>query len=204
MMAKMTQAAAEGKQKQADEAVKVPLTHELAAYASTYHHPGYGDFKVFQDGQELKAHFLQADLPLTHCFYDIFQFSIPSVDAEFKLRFNMDFKGNIASLSIPFQSGIQDIVFERIADEKLKEKSFLEQFAGEYELMGMKLSISVRGDSLQAALPGQPVLELVPYQETTFNAKGLPITVSFKFNGGSRVVEAVIDQAGTLLTAKRV
>jgi CubicO group peptidase (beta-lactamase class C family) len=204
-MEKIKAASEEGKQKAEQAMVKdAPPTHALADYTGTYEHPGYGTFLVSLKEGSLMLHFLQEDMALEHLQYDIFEFHIPSIDATFRVQYGMDYKGNIDRVSVPFQAGAADIVFIRAADEKMREKAFLEQFAGEYELMGMKLAISVKGDLLSASLPGQPDLTLKPYQGTTFKAKGMPISVRFEQEEDGRVTAAVIDQAGTILTAKRV
>jgi hypothetical protein len=204
MIKKAKEAAADGEKN--DEKIDVkapPPTHPLEDYAGSYEHPGYGSVRIEVDGEGLVIHLMQEALPLKHYSYDIFEFQLSAVDLQFKLQFNMDYKGVFDSISIPFQAGVADIVFARQADEKLKEESFLLQFAGEYELMGMVLTISVRDEGLLASLPGQGDLELTPYQGTTFNAKGLPVSVTFMQDEDGKVLEAEVDQAGTVLTAKR-
>jgi CubicO group peptidase (beta-lactamase class C family) len=204
-MTRMKQAAEEGRMKSAAERVPdTPPTHALSAYTGSYEHPAYGTFKVCNEGDVLVATFFKQDFPLEHYHYDVFQFHLDTVDMDFKVQFHMDGKGDINRLSIPFTPGVKDIVFERVAEEKLKEKSFLEQFAGEYELMGQTIMISLKGESLLASIPGQGDLELLPYREMIFNVKGISaISITFRLDEQGNVVEALINQAGTSFVAKR-
>ena len=91
-----------------------------------------------------------------------------------------------------------------MADASLKNRAFLEQFVGEYELMGMTLTIGMRGEeSLLATIPGQGDVILEPYQGTTFHLKGLE-GFSFKFvqeNGA--VKEVKISQPNGTFTATK-
>jgi hypothetical protein len=91
-----------------------------------------------------------------------------------------------------------------MADASLKNKAFLEQFVGEYELMGMTVTVTLRGEeSLLASIPGQGDVILEPYQGTTFHLKGLD-GFSFEFiqeNGA--VKEIKISQPNGTFTATK-
>ncbi len=54
-------------------------------------------------------------------------------------------------------------------------------------------------------LPVQPEYEILPYQGTTFNLKGLTgFAVEFKVAGDGHVVEAVVTQPNAVFTARRI
>jgi hypothetical protein len=91
-------------------------------------------------------------------------------------------------------------------DKSMANRAFLEPFVGKYEVMGMTLTIDLRGeDQLIASIPGQGDQTLVPYQGTTFNLKGLTgFSIEFKRDDSGAVTEAIITQPGATLSAKRL
>jgi hypothetical protein len=199
-------AAEKGKEKAASE--RKPGTqpsHPLADYAGDFEHPGYGVFSVEVEGNELKAAYNSMSFPLEHYHYDIFELYWDLFDARMKVSFFTDVKGNIGSLSVPFEPAVKDILFTRLPDKRMKERSFLEKFTGTYKLMGMNLIISLKGDDVLAAIfPGQPEYELVPYHGTEFNLKGLSgFSIEFKMDDAGVVTEAEITQAEGVFTAQK-
>ena len=87
----------------------------------------------------------------------------------------------------------KEIIFTRMPEKKMMERSFLEKFVGEYELQGVTLTISLKGEkTLVASVPGQGEIELVPYKGTEFNLKNL---VGFS-------IEFIVDESGTVTEAK--
>ncbi|HVB59982.1 MAG TPA: serine hydrolase, partial [Ktedonobacteraceae bacterium] len=102
-----------------------------------------------------------------------------------------------------------DIVFKRLPDKTLTEKSFLGQFAGAYEVLGMIITIALKGEhTLSASIPGEPDYELVPYKRTEqgaeFQVKGISgMNIEFKFDTSGAVSEALITQPDGTFTAKR-
>jgi hypothetical protein len=141
-----------------------------------------------------------------HYHYDIFEAKVESVEASFKLGFYTDSKGNIGSLDVHLEPNVKPIVFTRMPDRSMANRAFLEPFVGKYEVMGMFVTIDLRGDTeLVASIPGQGDQILEPYQGTTFNLKGLTgFSIEFRRDAGGAVTEAVITQPGATLTAKRV
>jgi hypothetical protein len=106
--------------------------------------------------------------------YEIFEFHYDLLDLHIKGSFATDEKGNISKLALPLEPNVKEIVFECVAESHLRQRAFLERLVGTYEVMGMPLAITLKGeDTLVGTLPGQPSLELVPYRGTTFNLKGL-------------------------------
>jgi hypothetical protein len=189
------------------EAKKVRGTrpsHALEAYTGQYEHPGYGVLAVSKGEKGLVAEFNGLKFPLKHYHYDIFEMVYEQFEITLKASFATDVKGTISSISAPFEPSVKDIVFTRIPDQKMSEKSFLEQFTGVYDVMDQDLVVSLRNESvLFAVLPGQPEVELVPYQGTTFNVKNMPaIALEFKLVDG-KVTAVEIDQMGTVLSANK-
>jgi len=97
-------------------------------------------------------------------------------------------------------------VFNRVPEKRMRERSFLEPFTGEYELPGQTLTISLRGnDTLVATLPGRPAMELVPDHGTTFNVKGVYSTFSIEFqqDAAGKVKGAVLTEPGSTSVVKK-
>ncbi|MBK8021766.1 MAG: DUF3471 domain-containing protein [Chloroflexi bacterium] len=179
-------------------------SHPLSDYAGDFEHPGYGVFRITEAEGKLTAAYNRLELKMEHYHYDIFEATLEPVDVSFKLHFHLDVKGNVEKVSLPLEPTVAPIVFTRMADSSMKNKAFLEQFVGEYELMGMTVTIALRGeDSLLASVPGQGDVILEPYQGTTFNLKGLTgFSIEFVVENGL-VTAAKISQPNGTFTATR-
>jgi hypothetical protein len=98
-------------------------------------------------------------------------------------------------------------VFTRLPDKELLDKSFIEAFTGQYEFPGSPtpFTISIRGDhSLIFASPGSPDVELIPKRGTTFDLKDQSgVSLEFKRDAASKVVEAALSDNGTTVVLKR-
>jgi hypothetical protein len=119
--------------------------------------------------------------------------------------FLTDLKGDISSLSIPLEPNVKDIVFTRLPERQMTERTFLEALIGQYELPGIVLTISLAGDhALVASFPGQPARELIPVRGTTFDLKGLSgSSIEFRKDASGRVTEAVLYQLEETLVARK-
>ncbi len=180
-------------------------SHPLADYAGDYENPAYGTISILKEGDQIKAKFNSFDLALSHYHYDTFELFNELYDQKQKLSFQTDAKGNIASLSIPFESTVKDIVFTRAPEKAMMEKSFLEKFVGQYEYQSLVVTISLKSEkTLTATVPGQPEYELIPYKGTEFNLKGMAgFSVEFKLDDTGRSVEATFKQPGATTAFKR-
>ena len=49
-------------------------------------------------------------------------------------------------LSLPLEPSVKEIVFERVAESHLRQRAFLERLVGNYEVMGMALAITLKGE----------------------------------------------------------
>ncbi len=157
-----------GKEKaEADRVTNTSPSHVLDAHTGDYEHPGYGVFSVEVEGDQLKGTFNSMTNPLKHYHYDIFELVMERPDMRMKVSFFTNVKGDIDRLSAPLEPTVKDIVFQRLFAKGLTDKSFLEQFVGEYEVIGMTMTIALKGEkALVASLPMQPEVELVPYKGT--------------------------------------
>jgi CubicO group peptidase (beta-lactamase class C family) len=201
---------AQEKGKEKAEAKKVQDTkpsHELGAYVGQYQHPGYGVIKFEIKDGKLLAEYNNLKMALEHYHYDSFEAELEEMrDARLPVSFLTDFQGNIAEVSIPLEPSVKNIVFSRLPDQTMREKSFLEKFVGRYDLDGNFANVVLKGeDALAISVPGMPETELEPYQGTEFTLKGLAIVrIEFLVDENGVVVGLDISQPGGVLKAKKV
>lgn len=188
---------AEQKGKEQGEAKRVPNTtpsHSLDAYTGDFEHPGYGIFSVTLAEDELQGLFNSMTFPLRHYHYDIFDLLFERWNEVIKVSFLTNVKGNIDTLIVPFEPTGKDIVFTRVPDKQLRERAFLEQFVGVYELMQIQITIALKGDdTLSVSIPGQPDYELEPYQGSEFLARGISsVSIEFQRDASGVVTEVAL------------
>lgn len=180
-------------------------SHELKEYAGEYAHPGYGNVTISVNdahgGQPLKLALNNITRPLDHFHYDTFSVPANSKDEfeKLKVSFVTDLKGDVSSVTMPLEPNVKEIVFTRVPEKRMREKSFLESFIGAYDLYGRTLTVVAEGDhALAMVLPGRPKIELLPNHGTMFDLKGLA-GQSIEFKG----TEAVLYSPGDVSIIKR-
>jgi CubicO group peptidase (beta-lactamase class C family) len=184
-------------------------SHDLKDYPGDYSNPGYGTVTIEPSGETFKLTFNKISKALEHYHYDVFQVPPDPLEPfeKMKVQFLTDLDGDISSISMPLQPDVKDIIFTRMPDRQLTERSFIEAFAGDYEIAGspVPIKISLRGENtLIATVPGQPDYKLNPKRGTTFQLADLPgITFEFKRDAQGKVTEAVLNQMGTVLVLKK-
>ena len=177
-------------------------THPLSDYAGTYENEAYGRFQISLNGQKLSATYGELSTPLEHWHYDIFNATEDPMKG-LKVTFLTNVRGDIDRLSIPLETSVPEIVFSMKAPESMKEASFLQQFVGEYDLMGLTVTVDLIEDQLTLTVPGQPTYVLDPYRGTEFNLKDVPgFSVRFVVEKG-QTREVIFIQPGAVITAKK-
>ncbi len=90
-------------------------SHPLSGYDGTYNHPGYGDFTVKVDGQDLVVSLDPHVVRLKHFHYDVWEIQDPGGAVPFSglLRFETNPKGEIAKVLVPLEPAIAAIPFVR-------------------------------------------------------------------------------------------
>jgi len=89
----------------------------LADYAGDYEHPGYGRITITHAEGKLHWAFRGMSEPLAHRHYDTFELpEAPEspgglLPGQLALSFSTDREGNIASVAVPFEPLVKDIVF---------------------------------------------------------------------------------------------
>ena len=194
------------KNKPTDRKTGTHPSHSLADYAGEYENAGYGVMKVAVKGDALELSLNKlGPFPLEHYHYDIFQ--VPedsdSVAAGEKFQFEMNKKGEIDRIAAPLAPALdEDIVFAR-APEKVSA-DVLRKLTGDYLLNDQTITFAVVGDVLRLTVPGQPLYELIPRKELSFDVKGLPgFSVDFQMDASGKVAEAVFNQPNGVFHAKR-
>jgi CubicO group peptidase (beta-lactamase class C family) len=136
-------------------------------------HPGYGILSVTLNEGELQGVFNDIAFPIQHYHYDIFELVLERWEEKMKASFLTNVKGDIDTLIVPFEPTGNDIVFKRVPNKEMRDRTFLEQFVGVYEFMEMQIVVSFKGErTLSVSFPGQPDYELEPYKGTEFLPRG--------------------------------
>lgn len=156
-------------------------SHPLADYTGSYNHPGYGTIRIYTNQDSLFASLGSETLYLRHYHYDIFEpfakdpkDGIDTTDAPpFKIQFEMNMQGDIDRMDIPFEAGLKPISFTKQLDVKEISKADLQQYVGEYELMGATIKVYIKNDQLYVFVPGQPEYELLPVEKDKFALKAV-------------------------------
>lgn len=206
IMAKMKEEAKMAeKEKDKDRKLNTTPSHPLDDYAADYENPGYGVFSVQKEGDQLKGVYNNFSFPIAHYHYDIFEFHNELMNSQLKVSFKTDLKGNIASLSIPMDAAVTDIIFTRMPEKKMMERAFLEKFLGQYEFQEMVFTVQLKGEKiLVASVPGQADMELIPYKGTEFTVKNAPgMSIEFIIEASGAVTEAKLKQGGAVFSAKK-
>jgi len=160
-------------------------SHPPTAYTGVYKHGGYGTISIQADNNKLTGTFNRWNLKLQHKHYNYYTITIDdaafdgseAVDGEFTI----DPAGNISSLKIPFETGVQDIAFIKQPTVVAKAAD-LKKYAGDFDFNGsvVKVYLSESG-ILKALVPGQPEYEMIYQEQDLFNLKGIK-GVSIKFD----------------------
>ncbi|HEX5497634.1 MAG TPA: serine hydrolase [Thermomicrobiales bacterium] len=191
---------------EADRVANTSPSHRLADYAGEYADPGYGALTIGHDGDALSLRYNAFAGPLQHRHYDTFEFLWEQEDERFPCTFATDAAGRVASVAIPFEPAVADIVFVRQPPAAMTEPAFLDRFVGAYELMGVTLTVARKGAALWLSIPGQPDYELEPAHGTAFRLKGRGPEFGIEFQTDERgdVAAALVTQPNAVFTARKI
>jgi CubicO group peptidase (beta-lactamase class C family) len=190
-------------------ATRVPDTqpsHKLADYTGEYEHAGYGVLRVALRDGKLEACFNDRVTSLAHWHYDTFNGDggKEQIFHDMKYTFQNDVNGFIASVSVPFEMEVKEIVFKKKPDSRLFHPSYLTRFTGAYDLLGQTIQVSLVGNSLTATVAGQPKADLVPDLNGGFHFKQQQASsLHFLTDEQGQVVGVELRPPGAVLTAKR-
>jgi CubicO group peptidase (beta-lactamase class C family) len=185
------------------------FSHALDEYMGEYSNPAYGTIIIERASKrgDLKILYHTMQSTAEHWHYDVWRVPHNPLDLlqETEIMFNTDWEGNIASLSSSMEPAVPDIVFARLPDRQMHERSFLEPLTGTYQIADFKIIVSLRADnSLIATLSNQRVWELEPVRGNTFAVKGENgLAFDFKRDSSGKVTEFSLNQAGSSSVYKK-
>jgi len=92
-------------------------------YAGHYLHPAYGQIIIGKEGERLNIKFRDRTVPIEHYHYDTFRISDEDPEhllVHFEVKnvtFLLNKNGDIDRLTLPLQTGVDDIVFQKVASK---------------------------------------------------------------------------------------
>jgi CubicO group peptidase (beta-lactamase class C family) len=187
-------------------------THALNDFTGLYAHPGYGSIEVFLNGDSLMASVPNKTFWLKHYHYNIFtpyeknpeEGIDTSATSQLKFNFLMNLLGEINIISTDLESSLKSMEFVKKPKEVAMSEASLQDYVGDYELMGMVIKIYTKGTTLYALVPGQPDYELAAEGNDKFNLKVLNgYAIQFVRDDSKKVTSASFVQPNGTFTATK-
>ena len=200
--------------RQAAKTSRRPATQpgrDLADYAGDYEHPGYGRIRITHAEGRLQWAFRGMSESLAHRHCDTFELpETPEspgslLPGQLALSFSTDREGNIASVSVPFEPLVKDIVFNRIATGDCTNPAFCRHCTGTFGQAGATSIVGQDEDGvLTLTIAGQPAYTLRPYQGRTFVIGEFDqYRVEFRLGPDGGVDELVVHQPNGSFVSRR-
>lgn len=190
-------------------------SHAIRDYTGLFNNRGYGTFEIINRNDSLIMLLQNGDTWLRHYHYDVFE--VLGIDKEdgidtttkenLKIQFHTSPAGDITSVSMPLQPGLDDIVFTRKPKEKEMSKEELTAYTGEYELRpGTNAKFYVKGETtLYAFIEGQPEYELMATGKDKFELKILNgYSVQFERDELGKITAVIFVQPNGKFKAKKI
>jgi hypothetical protein len=149
--------------------------------------------------------------PLAHRHCDTFELpETPEspgslLPGQLALSFSTDREGNIASVSVPFEPLVKDIVFNRVATGDCTNPAFRRHCTGTFGQGGATSIVGQDEDGeLTLTIAGQPAYTLRPYQGRTFVIGEFDqFRVEFRLGPDGGVDELVFHQPNGSFVSRR-
>lgn len=144
-------------------------SHTLQNYEGIYTHPGYGSMELIVRNDSLFGYIGANDVTwLKHYHFDIFSpFNVDkdgsidtSANSPLKFQFFMNEAGEINALSLKLEPTLDALKFYRSPRTIKTNAGDLQKYAGDYELNGVTVKVSVKSNTLFTLVPGQPEYEM--------------------------------------------
>lgn len=158
-------------------------SHALKDYEGIYTHPGYGSMELIVRNDSLFGYVADNDVTwLKHYHYDVFSpFNVDkdgSIDTSgnspLKFQFFMNEAGEINALNLKLEPTLDALKFTRSPRTIKTSADDLQKYAGDYELGGATVKVSVKNNTLFTLVPGQPEYEMSAMGNDKFALKILP------------------------------
>ena len=197
--------------KKSDITQQTTISHPLDDFTGIYNNPAYGNVSISQKQDSLFGKIGKTDLWLRHSFYDIFTAVIIDIEdgmdsssAGPSINFRTDDAGKITSFTTKFDTQNNIEFVKKPAAIKVSKDSLM-PYVGIYELGGIEVKISLKGDDMITAfVPGQPVYDLVAIGTDLFSLVKLTgYSIKFERNESNKIDGLVFQQPNGNFSAKR-
>lgn len=200
--------------RQAGKATPRPDTQpgrDLANYAGDYEHPGYGRITITHTEAKLHWAFRGMSEPLAYRHHDTFELSeAPDspgrlLPGRLAISFSADRDGNIASLAVPFEPLVKDIVFTRIPGGDCTDPAFRQHCTGTFSYGVTAVVVGQDNDGqLTLKFGSQSAYRLRPYQGRIFVSDEFErFRVEFHLGPDGDVDELLFHQPNGTFVARR-
>lgn len=147
-----------------DRLENAPPSHPLDAYAGIYAADGYPDFEVKTENGKLTAR-TAGSMPwgdFSHYQYEVFEWDVSLFNIQMKVKFSVNEKGEVASVSVPIEPSVDDVVFVR--KPLALDEATLSAMAGDYDanIEGQVFHVVLKSGKLYWQESGEAPSELTP------------------------------------------
>ncbi len=211
--AALQQARESAQRARAERVANTKPAHALADYAGEYEHAGYGTLSIAvqrnKEGGRLSLRLNNIETPLEHWHYEVFNGGENPVDGtfrDFKIQFVTGLDGQLSGVRATMDPNVESETFQRAADRQLRDPVYIARFVGNYQrTVGAPVNVQQKNDKLLFTVPGQPLYELIPQRNNTFELKGMRgFSLRFNLDATGKVIEAAIKQPNGIFVARRM
>ncbi|MBU2930265.1 serine hydrolase [Winogradskyella psychrotolerans] len=188
-------------------------SHTKLDYTGTYEQKGYGTFEITLENDSLFTELNGLKQYLHHYHYDTFEFidvknakiDTTEIGNALKLNFSTNVAGDIDYGRIDIEGLVDPIAFKRTPNTIEVDAKTLEQYVGEYNLMGTEIKAYIKDKNvLYVFVPGQPEYALIPTAAHKFNFKTLEgFKIEFIESDDKSINEVKFIQPNGIFVAKR-
>ena len=157
-------------------------SHIKMDYTGIYSNEGYGSVKITLENDSLFSKLNDTKQFLNHHHYDTFEFidvennivDTTQIGRAFKIMFNTNTAGDIASAEISIEPTLEPIVFKRTPLTIDVTPEDLNSYVGDYDLFGTNIKVFIKNENiLYLFVQGQPEYELLATGKHKFTFKAL-------------------------------
>ncbi len=152
-----------------DENIKKPQTNNLVDYTGTYSDLAFGEIHVYLKNKKLYLSFHDYEFSLKHNILNTFSIennNAPVCFNNMKILFNLDFSGNVASITMDLPTDDSVLTFKKNLLELTVDD--IEAYIGNYNYNGWEIKILKTEHGLEALLQNYYSFPLIPETRTRF------------------------------------
>ncbi|MBF8149430.1 serine hydrolase [Winogradskyella sp. F6397] len=188
-------------------------SHTQLDYTGSYKHNGYGTFEIKSENDSLFTELNGIKQYLNHYHYDTFEFidvkngkvDTTAIGHSTKITFSTNVAGDIDYGGIELEGLLDPIAFKRTPNTIAVDAETLEQYVGDYDLMGTEINAYIKDENvLYVFIKGQPEYALIPTATHKFNFKTLEgFKIEFIESDDKSINEVKFIQPNGTFVAKR-